>query len=81
MKKLGKTGIFLSDRLLLPTILAQWHQPVASVVALDSLYWAMCAVLYRRTAAAIKMASLFGTFFTVVSFAIALAATGVIWSE
>ncbi len=33
---------------------------MASSEALDLLYWAMCAVLYRRTAAAIKMASFLG---------------------
>jgi hypothetical protein len=38
-----------------------WH-PVASSEALDLLYWAMCAVLYRRTTAAIKMASYLGVF-------------------
>jgi hypothetical protein len=43
-EKTGKTGVFLSDCLLLPTILAQWHQPVASVVALDPLYQVMRAV-------------------------------------
>jgi hypothetical protein len=41
----------------------------------------MHAVFYRRTAAAIKMASLFGTFFVVVLFAVALAAAGVIRSK
>ncbi len=39
-----------------------WH-PMASSEAMDLLYRAMCMVLFRRTAAAIKMASLFGTFF------------------
>jgi hypothetical protein len=38
-------------------ILAQWRHPVASSKALDLLYWAMHAVLYRRTAAAINMAN------------------------
>jgi hypothetical protein len=65
MKKLGKPGVFLSDCLLLPAILAQWCQPVASVVALDPLYWAMRAVLYRRTTTAIKMASKYGALFVV----------------
>jgi hypothetical protein len=36
---------------------------VASNKALNLLYQAMRAVLYRRTTVAIKMASLFGTFF------------------
>ncbi len=62
MKKLKKGGRL--DRLqLLATILAQWRRLVASNKALNLLYWAMCAVLYRRTAASIKMASLLGIFF------------------
>jgi hypothetical protein len=48
---------------LLATILAQWRCLVASNKALNLLHWAMCAVLYPSTAAAINMASLFGTFF------------------
>jgi hypothetical protein len=48
---------------LLATILTQWWRLVASNKALNLLYWAMRAVLYQRTATAIKMASLFGTFF------------------
>jgi hypothetical protein len=52
------------DRLqLLAAILTQWRRLVASNKALNLLYWAMCAVLYRCSAAAIKMASLLGTFF------------------
>jgi hypothetical protein len=47
---------------LLAAILAQWRRLVASNKALNLLYWVMCTVLYRRTAAAIKMASLLGTF-------------------
>jgi hypothetical protein len=43
-------------------ILAQWQRPVASSKALDLLHWAMCAVLYRRTAAAINMATFLGVF-------------------
>jgi hypothetical protein len=35
---------------------------VASGKALDLLYQAMCAVLYRRTAAAINMATFLGVF-------------------
>jgi hypothetical protein len=41
----------------------------------------MQAVLYRRTAMAIKIASLFGVFIVVVLFAVALVATGAIWSK
>jgi hypothetical protein len=52
------------DRLqLLAAILTPWRRLVAYNKALNLHYWAMHAVLYRRTAAAIKMASLFGTFF------------------
>jgi hypothetical protein len=53
---------------------------VASSEALDLLYWAMGAVLYRHTAVAIKMASFLVYYFVVVSFAVALAAAGAIRS-
>ncbi len=43
-------------------ILARWQRLVASNKAPNLLYRAMHAVLYRRTTAAIKMASLLGTF-------------------
>jgi hypothetical protein len=43
-------------------ILAQWWHPVASSKALDLLHQAMCTVLYRRTAAAINMATFLGVF-------------------
>ena len=63
MKKL-KNNWGMHDQLqLLAVILPQWWCLLASNKALNLLYWAMCAVLYRHTAAAIKMASLFGTFF------------------
>jgi hypothetical protein len=53
----------MSDQLqLLAAILAQWWHPVASK-ALDLLHWEMHAVLYQRTATAIKMASKIGPFF------------------
>ncbi len=48
---------------LLTAILARWQHPVASIKALDLLHQAMHAVLYRCTAAAIKMASKVGSFF------------------
>jgi hypothetical protein len=52
------------DRLqLLVAILAQRWRLVASNKALNLFYWVMHAVLYRRTATAIKMASLLGKFF------------------
>jgi hypothetical protein len=81
MKKLKKNRGRLDRLQLLAAILAQWWSLVASNKALNLLYWAMHAVLYRFTAAAIKMASLFGTFVVVVSFAIAQAAAGAIRSE
>ncbi len=43
-------------------ILARWRRPVASSKALDLLHRAMHAVLYRRTAAAINMATFLGIF-------------------
>jgi hypothetical protein len=44
-------------------MLTLWWSLVASNKALNLLYQAMHAVLYQRTAAAIEMASLLGTFF------------------
>jgi hypothetical protein len=49
--------------LLLAAILAQWQRLVAFNKALNLLYQAMCAVSYRRTAVAIKMASKVDPFF------------------
>jgi hypothetical protein len=43
-------------------ILTRWRCPVASSKTLDLLHWAMCAVLYQRTAAAINMATFLGVF-------------------
>ncbi len=43
-------------------ILAQWQRPVASSKALDLLHQVMRAVLYRRTATAINMATFLGVF-------------------
>jgi hypothetical protein len=63
MKILEKNQGRLDQLQLSATILAQWRHLVASNKALNLLYQGMCAVLYRRTAAAIKMASLLGTFF------------------
>ncbi len=48
--------------ILLDIILAQWQCPVASSKALDLLHWAVGTVLYRRTAAAINMATFLGVF-------------------
>ncbi len=50
-------------------ILARWQRPVASSKALDLLHWAMHAVLYRCTAAAINMATFLGVFFDCCLFA------------
>ncbi len=63
MKKLEKNWGSLDWLQLSATTHAQWWRLVASNIALNLLYWAMHAVSYRRTAAAIKMASLFGTLF------------------
>jgi hypothetical protein len=63
MKKLKKNQGRLDRLQLLAAILARWWQLVASNKALNLLYWAIRTVLYWRTAAAIKMASLFGSFF------------------
>jgi hypothetical protein len=43
-------------------ILTQWRRPVASSKLLDLLHQAMHTVLYRRTAAAINMATFLGVF-------------------
>ncbi len=43
-------------------ILAQWWHPVASSGALDLLHRAICVVMYRRIAMAIKMAIFAGVF-------------------
>ncbi len=43
-------------------MLTRWWHPVASSEALELLYWAMHAVLYRRTAAVINTASFLGQF-------------------
>jgi hypothetical protein len=56
-KRRSHVRFILSD-----IILARWQHPVASSKALDLLHWAMHAVLYRRTAAAINMATFSGVF-------------------
>ncbi len=63
MKKLKKNQGRLDWLQLSAAILAWWRRLVASNKALNLLYWAMCAVFYWRTTAAIKMASLLVTFF------------------
>jgi hypothetical protein len=63
MKKLEKNHGRLDQLQLLAAILAQWRHFEESNKTLNLLYRALHAVLYQRTAAAIKMASPFGTFF------------------
>jgi hypothetical protein len=72
MKKLKKTGVGMSNCCLSEQVLTRWWPPVASNKALDLLYWAMCAVLYRRTAAAIETASFLGVFVDCCLFACCL---------
>jgi hypothetical protein len=81
MKKLGKNWHIGDQLLLLVAIRAQQRQPVASVEALNLLYWAMRAVSYWRITMARETASKLGTFFIVVLFAVALATAGVIRSK
>jgi hypothetical protein len=61
-KNIGKKTVIATSNLLLDIILAQWWRPVASIKALDLLHWAMHAVLYWRTAAAINMTTFLGVF-------------------
>ena len=49
-------------------ILARWRRPVASRVALDLPYWAMCLAPYHLSCMAIEMAREAGAFFSVVNF-------------
>jgi hypothetical protein len=80
-KKPRKSRRLRVQWLLSVAILAQWWHLVASNKALNLLYQAMRAVLYRHTTAAIKMASKVIYFAVAVLFAVALAAAGVIRSE
>jgi hypothetical protein len=50
------------QNILSDIVLARWRRPVAFSKALDLLHWAMRAVLYRHTAAAINMATFLGIF-------------------
>jgi hypothetical protein len=81
MKKLEKNRHMRDQLHLLAAILATWWHPVDSSEALDFLYWAMQAVLYRCTATAIKMAATWVYFFVVVWFFVALGAIGAIQSK
>jgi hypothetical protein len=71
----------MSNRCLLEQVLAQWWHPVASSEALDLVYCAMHAVLYRRTTAALETASYLGIFVDCCLFACCLAAAGAIRSK
>jgi hypothetical protein len=72
----------IGDRLLLSVAIpARWQRPVASIKALNLLYWAMRTVSYWCIAMARETASKLGTFFIVVLFAVALAAAGAIQSK
>jgi hypothetical protein len=62
MKKLEKSKKKMSDGLLSAAILARRRRPVASVIDLDTLRWAMRLVTYRRTDRASKTANKYGSF-------------------
>jgi hypothetical protein len=81
MKKTRKNQRMRVQWLLSAAILAQWWCPVASTKALDLLHRVIHMVWYQRIVVAIKMASKVSQFIFVVSFAVALAAAGAIWSE
>ncbi len=81
MEKLEKNCHMCDQLHLLAAIIAWWRCLMASTKALDLLHGAMHAVLYRCTAAAIKMASKVCPFFVIVLFAVALEAAGAIRSK
>jgi hypothetical protein len=62
MKNIRKNWHSHVPFMLLVAILGRWWRPVASIEALDLLHHAMCAVLYRRIAMALKTASKVGVF-------------------
>jgi hypothetical protein len=62
MKNLKKNRHKHDQLQLLAAILARWRHQVASSKALDLLCWAMHAVSYWRTTAAIEMANKVGAF-------------------
>ncbi len=63
-------------------MLAQWWRLVAFVKAMNLLHpRAMLMVWYRCIVMAIKMAIKVGTYYIFVLFAVALIATGAIWSK
>jgi hypothetical protein len=71
----------MSDGSLSDQRLTQWQHPVASVEALDLLYWAMRAVSYWCTAMTIKMASKYGAFYVVFFLIETMVAAGAIRSK
>jgi hypothetical protein len=81
MKKLRKNWHSFDRNTLSERILSRWRRPVASIESLDTRHWGMRAVLYRRTAMAIEMASKVGAFFVVVVFIKTMAAAGAKQSE
>jgi hypothetical protein len=78
MKKLEKNQGRLDQLQLSAAILTRWRHLVASNKVLNLLYWAMHAVLYRRTAAAIKMATFLDAFVDCCLFA---CCTGGRWGD
>ena len=71
----------MSDWVISERVLARWWRLVAFMNATNLLHWAMHAVLYRRIAMAIKMASKVGTCCIIVVLIIAMAASGAIRSK
>jgi len=63
--KIGDHGIRWGDT---GRILARLRHSVASRVALDLLYWAMCLASYRLTCMAFEMDCKAGAYFSVVGF-------------
>jgi len=66
---------------ILEHVLAQCWRLVAFVKATNLLHRVMRSVSNRRIATAIEMASKVGTCCIVVTFAVAMAASGAIWSD
>jgi hypothetical protein len=62
MKKLKKNWHMRDQLQLLAAILAQWWHFMASNKALNLLHRAMCTVMYRHVAMAIKTATFLGAF-------------------
>jgi hypothetical protein len=67
--KTSKQTVVAMSNVLLDIIVAQRRHPVASSEALDLLHQAICVVMYRRIAMAIKTACFLGVFFDCCLFA------------